>query len=69
MEMKQEDKMNTAFTTRSGLYQFRVMPFGLTNAPATFEQLMERILSGLPPDLCLVYLDDLFVHGLILQEL
>ena len=64
VEMKQEDKMKTAFTTRSGLYQFRVMQFGLTNTPATFKQLMERVLSGLPPELSLVYLDDLFVHAL-----
>ena len=66
---EEEDKMKTAFTARSGLYQFKVMPFGLANAPATFERLMERVLSGLPPELCLVYLDYLIVHGLILQEL
>ena len=52
--MEEEDKMKTTFTTRSGLYQFKVTPFGLANAPATFEQLMERVLSGLPPELCLV---------------
>ena len=69
VEMEEEDKMKTAFTARSGLYQFKVMPFGLANAPATFERLMERVLSGLPPEVCLVYVDDLIVHGLILQEL
>ena len=63
VEMEEEDKVKTAFTAGSGLYQFKVMPFGLANAPATFERLMERVLAGLPPELCLVYLDDLIVHG------
>ena len=47
----------------SGLYQFTVMPFGLCNAPATFERLMERVLSGLAREVCLLYLDDINVHA------
>ena len=47
----------------SGLYQFTMMPFGLCNAPATFERLMERVLSGLPWEVCLLYLDDIIVHA------
>ena len=68
VEMEEEDKAKTAFTAGSGLYQLNVMPFGLANAPATFERLMERVLSGLPPELCLVYLDDLIVYGKHFQD-
>ena len=39
------------------------MPFGLCNAPATFERLMELVLRGLPWTTCLVYLDNILVHG------
>jgi len=37
------------------------MPFGLTNAPATFQRLLECVLSGLTYEQCLIYLDDIIV--------
>lgn len=40
-------KEHTAFATRDGLFQFRVMPFGVCNGPATFQRLMDLVLSGL----------------------
>ena len=39
------------------------MPFGLCNAPATLERLMETVLAGLNWQICLIYLDDIIVHG------
>ncbi|KAF0043659.1 hypothetical protein F2P81_004996 [Scophthalmus maximus] len=60
--MAPEDKAKTAFTTGRGLWQFVTKPFGLCNAPATFERLMEKVLVDMPPERCLVYLDDLLVH-------
>ncbi|KAI4904404.1 hypothetical protein NFI96_007328 [Prochilodus magdalenae] len=56
-------KPKTAFCTGRGLWQFRVLCFGLCNAPATFERLMEKVLADIPRQECLVYLDDLLVHG------
>ena len=58
-----EARCKTAFTTHSGLFQFRVMIFGLCNAPATFERLMDRVLQGLRWSRCLVYLDDIISFG------
>ena len=66
--MDEHDKPKTAFTTGNGLYQFTVMSFGLCNAPATFERLMEKVLSGLPWEVCLLYLDDIIVHGRQFRE-
>ena len=44
------------------------MPFGLVNSPATFQRLMEIVLSGLARDGCHVYLDDVLVFGKTLDE-
>ena len=69
IELEPEDKPKTAFVTKRGLYQFRVMPFGMCNAPATFERLMETVLSGLQWDICLIYLDDIIVIAKSFDEM
>ena len=61
--MKEEDKEKTAFSSHMGLFQYNVMPFGLCNAPATFEAMMETLLSDMLWKKCLVYLDDVIVFG------
>ena len=57
------DKDKTAFDTREGLFQFNVLPFSLCNGPATFQCLMDTVLSGLHWSSCLVYLDNVIVLG------
>lgn len=69
VEMAEEDRCKTAFTTRQGLFEFNVMPFGLCNAPATFERLMESVLAGLHWQICLIYLDDVIVTGSTFEEM
>ena len=66
VEPKSREK--TAFVTHSGLFEFSVMPFGLKNAPATFQRLMETVLSGLIRHVCLDYLDDIIVTGRTFEE-
>jgi len=52
----------TAFITDGGLYQFVKMPFGLQGAPATFQRLMDRVLSG-HQEFAAAYLDDVVIHS------
>ena len=69
VEVEPEDRQKTAFITRRGLFEFNVMPFGLCNAPATFERLMELVLSGLHWQICLIYLDDIIIFGKTFSEM
>lgn len=67
--MDEDSKEKTAFISSLGLFQFKVMSFGLCNAPATFERMMEKMLSGLRWTKCLVYIDDVIVFGKTFQEM
>ena len=66
--MKEEDREKTAFSTPYGHFEYNRMPFGLKNAPATFQRLMNTVLSGLQGIKCFVYLDDIVVYGRSLKE-
>ena len=68
VEVSPEDREKTAFTTPSGLFEFKVMPFGLCNAPATFQRLMDMVLTGMQWKSCLVYLDDVVIVGETFQD-
>ncbi len=58
-----DSRPKTAFSTRSGLYQWRRLPFGWINAPAVFQQTMDFILRGLSYRCALIYLDDIIVFS------
>lgn len=68
INMSNEDKAKTAFSTPLGHYEFNRMPFGLKNAPATFQRLMNSVLAGLQGVKCFVYLDDIVIYGKTLNE-
>jgi len=66
--MDTADAPKTAFSTPYGHYHFNRMPFGLKNAPATFQRLMDQILSGLQGIELFVYLDDIVIYASSLEE-
>lgn len=68
VEVDQEDKAKTAFTTKYGLYEYNRMPFGLCNAPGTFQRTMELVMRGLQWRIVLVYLDDVIIVSSTYQE-
>lgn len=68
VNLDNDSKEKTTFSTPDGHYQFRKLPFGLTNSPSTFQRGMDIILKGLVWTDCLVYLDDIIIFASSLQE-
>ncbi|XP_063334794.1 uncharacterized protein si:ch211-282j22.3 isoform X1 [Pelmatolapia mariae] len=65
--LTERSKELTAFRTPWGLFQFRVMPFGLHGAPATFQRLMDQVLSDMS-DFAAAYLDDIVIFSSTWEE-
>jgi Reverse transcriptase (RNA-dependent DNA polymerase)/RNase H-like domain found in reverse transcriptase len=63
-----EDKDETTFTSHEGTYKFCRMPFGLRNTPATFQRVVDIVLSGLTWKSCLVYLDDIIIYSASMED-
>ena len=63
VEVKEEDRDKTAFTTARGQFRLKVLPFGfIYNSPSTFQRKMDQTLRGLLHKNCLVYLDDIKIY-------
>ena len=62
------DSDKTAFICPVEMYKFSRIPFGLCNAEATFQRLLDVVLSGLHFQVCLVYLDDIIVFSETLEQ-
>ena len=63
VEVKNSNRHLTAFITKYGLFEYVRMPFGLANAPATFQRIVELVLSGLLWKKAVAYLDDVTILG------
>ena len=61
--MDLSDVPKTSFVTRRGKYEWLVMLFRLINTPATFQRMMNMMLTSLVWELCLVYVDNIIVFS------
>lgn len=53
----------TAFRCRYGHFEFNIVPFGLTNAPASFSNMILKVLDPVLDKWMVVYLDDILIYS------
>ena len=68
IEVAEQDRTITAFSTKEGHWEYKRLPFGLKTAPATFQRMMNIVLSGLTGSQCFVFLDGIVVYARSLAE-
>jgi len=67
--VEEADQHKTAFQTHHGHFEYRVMPYGLTGAPATFQSVMNHVLSSLLRKCVVVFIDDIIIYSKTFEEL
>ena len=68
IELAPGEEPKTAFSTKQGHWEYRRLPFGFKTAPATFQRMINSVLSGLIGTRCFVYLDDIVVYARSLAD-
>lgn len=63
LNLENESRKCTAFTTPSGQYQMTRLPMGLKTSPSCFSRAMTLAMAGLNYERCFIYLDDLICFG------
>ena len=66
--MDPDSQEKTAFSTPYAHLEYTRMPFGLKNAPATFQRVMNQVLSGLQGIELFVYMDDIVIYAQNLED-
>ena len=68
IRMRKGDEHKTAVRTGCGQCEYKVMPFGLVNPAATFETIMNKIPREFLHHGVVVYLDDILIYSVIMDE-
>ena len=66
--LDEESKEKCSFITYDGIFTPQNMPFGLSGAPATFQNLMMKVLRGISWKYVLCYVDDCIIFSSNFQQ-
>ena len=66
--VSQRSKRYLAFVTPFGLYTFARMPFGAKNSGPVYSRFVDKVISKLHSSWIVVYIDDIIVHSLTLEQ-
>ena len=58
VNLRQQDRHKTAFTTHIGLFEFLGLPFGLKTAPNTFQRILNTVFSQFLYKWLIIYVGD-----------
>ena len=67
IQIIENDRYKTAFTTHFGHYEWNVMPFGLKNAPSEFQNIMNDVFNSFS-HFTIIYIDDILVYSSSIDE-
>ncbi|KAA3676508.1 uncharacterized protein DEA37_0007238 [Paragonimus westermani] len=67
IQVAPESRELVTINTHRGLFQYTRIPFGVKTVPATFQQIIDAMISGLPGTAA--YLDDIILMGRSTEEL
>jgi hypothetical protein len=66
--LREKNRQKTPFSTPGGHFEFCNVPMDVCLAPATFQHLMNTVLSGLVGTKALIYFNDIIIWGATLEE-
>lgn len=68
VRIKERDEWKTVFNTHISHCEYLVIQFGLTNVPAVFQAQVSDVLQDFNNHFVFVYLDDILIFSVFLQE-
>jgi len=68
LRIHEDSKKYLVFITQDGLYKWERLPFGPKQGPGLFQQVMFIILDELRGIVCEIYLDDIIIYGVTIEQ-
>lgn len=68
MNIRKQDRHETASVRHAGNYQYKRVPLGLTIAPATFQLALKILLTQFSWKTCLAYIENLIIYLITFEE-